>query len=413
MNEAVNRDSATGSLEGYRVVDIGPRIASAFAAKHLAELGAEVVRVETPEPDLIRGTPPFVGEPNEECSALHLYLNASKRSLAFKYTAAKELLWRLLSVADAVINGHTPGESEALGLTADNLAALNSSAVFINVSTFGHTGPYRDYLGTDITVLALGGLMYMTGDGDREPLAPYGHQGEYQLGLNAAIAALVALFGRETTGIAQQADVAGLETCATMLENGIGLHLLDGFVRRRYGNRAYNETPSIDVYECKDGFVSMALPTEAQWASLCAVLGKSEWLDDATLKDWPARERRGEEIAAVIRDWCKERTKVEIFEIFQTHRMPLAPVNSLVDVLVDPQHAARQHFVTVSHPCAGEFQVPGLPFLSSVTSAKESSAPLRGEHTREVLQEWLGLSPQEVDQLRQSGAIYVAPGGTE
>ncbi len=411
MNEAANRDPTAGSLEGYRVVDIGPRIASAFAAKHLAELGAEVVRIETPEPDLIRGTPPFVGEPKEECSALHLYLNASKRSVAFKYTAGKELLWRLLSVADAIINGHTPGESEALGLTADKLAALNSPAVLIDVSTFGHTGPYRDYMGSDITVLALGGLMYITGDADSEPLAPYGHLGEYQLGLNAVIAALVALFGRETTGIAQQADVAGMETCATMLENGIGLHLVSGFVRRRYGNRAYSETPTIDIYECKDGFVSMCLPTEAQWASLCTVLGRLEWLDDATLKDWPARERRGEEIAAVIRDWCKERTKLEIFEVFQTHRMPLAPGYSLADVLADPQHAARQHFVKVNHPCAGEFQLPRLPFISSITSAQESPAPLLGEHTCEVLQEWLGLSLQQVDQLGQSGVIYVVQGG--
>ncbi len=408
MNEADDRLHTAGCLEGYRVVDIGPRIASAFAAKHLGELGAAVVRIETPEPDLIRRTPPFVGKPEEECGALHLYLNASKRSVAFKYTEApgKELLRRLLGAADVIINGHTHEESEALGLTEDSLVRLNTSVILIDVSTFGQTGPYRDYVGTDIISLAMGGVMYMTGNANAEPLAPYGHQGEYQLGSNAVIAALGALFGRETTGIAQQADVAGMETCATMLENGIGLHFADGFVRRRYGNGIYSKTPTVDVFDCKDGFVSMSLPTEAHWTSLCAILGKLDWLDDVTLKDWPGRERRSEEITAVIRDWCKERTRLEIFELCQTHRMPVAPGHSLADVLADPQHAARNYFVHVNHPCAGEFRLPRLPFISSITSAQETRAPLLGEHTYQVLEEWLGLSFDELQGLRERQGLW-------
>lgn len=394
-------------LEGYRVVDIGPRIASAFAAKHLAEMGAEVLRIESPGPDLVRAMPPVLGEPSEECGALHLYVNGGKRSLALDYSSGRgrDVLDGLLARADIVVNGHTPRESDALGLTEERLAALNPNALLVSVSSFGRSGPYRDFEGSDILLLALGGFMYACGDPDREPLAPFGHVGEYQLGFNALIAALGLLFGRETAGLAQSADVAGMETAASILENSLGIYMADGTVRMRAGNGFYTGTPAVAVYECKDGFISIALSGEHHWTGLCTVMERFDWLEDPTLQDWPARARRGEEIAAAIADWCAQRTRSQVFETFQTFRMPAAPGYSLAEVLADPQHADRRYFVPVDS-AAGPFVTPRLPFITTAYEGRDGPPPRLGEHSRDALRDWLGLSDGEIGRLVEEAVVY-------
>jgi len=394
-------------LTGYRVIDIGPRIASAFAAKHLAELGADVVRVESPQADLLRLTGPHVGEPKEECSALHLYVNAGKRSVALRYDAAarREVLAALLRQADVIINGHSAKESEALGLTETSLAAINGRAILIDVSSFGRSGSYSDYVGDDIVLLALSGYMTQVGDPDKEPLAPYGHQGEYQLGLNAAIAALTTLFGREVEGVTQEAEVCGIEVLATFLENALGIWMSHGVVRNRNGNLHYTGTPALNLYPCKDGYVNLVFVTERDWEMLCVAIGKPEWLDDPGLSNWPGRNARAAEILAAVEGWCQQRSMMQVFHILQTYRLPVSACYTMGEVLSDPQNAERRFFFSVAHPLLGEFKLPRPPFILSATPSRVTRAPLLGEHTAEVLEEWAGLPATELARLEEAGLL--------
>lgn len=386
------RQLANGFLHGVRVVEIGPRVASAFAGKYLAELGADVARMEPLTSDWIRSQPPFVGQPSPESSALHLYLNASKRSVALDYKSrdGRAQLDLLLASAEIIVNGLPLPDSAALGLDHETLAARGCSAVLVNVSTFGTTGPYAEYLGDEIVTMALGGMMHVTGYRHREPVRPYGHLAEYQLGLNAVFAALVGLFEKRTHGESQAFDVSGMETCLTLMENTIGMFLRGGFVRGRNGNSFYMDTPFLDVYRCLDGFVTMTIGSETHWQMVCAVIGKPEWVDDPTLQDWGGRTVRATEIRGAIQKWCNSRDKMEIFHSFQTVRMAVAPGYGVAEVLTDPQNIDRNYFVAVDHPVVGELQYPRPPFRASECEFVEERAPLLGEHTHEVLAEWTG-----------------------
>lgn len=379
-------------LRAFKVIDIGPRIASAFAAKYLAELGADVVRAESLAPDALRSGPPFIGEPTAEASALHLYINAGKRSVALDYDSheGRAQLDALLASADLVFNGLGVAESRGLRITEDELSVRGANAVLVNVTSFGTTGPYREYLGDEIVTMALGGMMHLTGEPDREPLRPFGHVSEYQLGLNAVFAALVALFDRESRSLPQAVDVAGMETCVTLLENSIGILLRGGVVRGRNGNSFYAGTPFLDVYRCRDGFVTVTIGSETHWQMVCAVIGKPEWVDDPTMQDWGGRTVRATEIRGAIQAWCDSREKMDIFHSFQTYRMAVAPGYSIEEVLGDPQNATRDYFVAIDHPVAGVLQYPRPPFRASACEFAERRAPLLGEHTKEVLAEWTG-----------------------
>lgn len=391
-------------LAGYRVLDIGPRVASAFACKHLAEMGADVVRVEPPQPDPVRLAPGAAAKPAHEWVAVHLYVNGGKRSLALDYytTEGRETLRRLLGAADLVVNGHPPTESEQLDLGPTQVNAANANALVVSVTSWGLDGPYRDLLGDNDLMLALGGFTYLSGNPDREPIAPSGYVGEYLLGLNAAVAALALLLGREAQGVVRGADVSGQQTAASLLENAIGLFLADGTTRMRAGNGYYTGTPAVSVYDCRDGFISLALSGEHHWASLCAVLGRLDWLDDPEMKDWPSRVRRGQEIEAAIQDWCRVRDRAEVVETFQTYRLPVASGYSLAEVLSDPQHAARSYFRPVAR-LGKTYCAPRLPFVTSLWSDRETAAPLLGQHTRAVLRDWLGMSEAEAQSLLQRG----------
>ncbi len=377
-------------LAGLRVVDLGDRIGSAFAARLLAELGADVVRIEPPVPDLLRTMPPLAPSDAGAVSAVHLFVNAGKRSVALDLDTPAGLdgLRALLAAADIVVDGLGVAASASLGLDEASLAALNPGAILVDVTSFGRDGPYRDFLGDDALLFALGGVVNATGEPGREPLAPYGHIAEYQLGINTAVAALAALYGREERGIVQSVDVGGFEIAATLIENSIPLYAMTGRLRGRAGTGYYTAGGVLDVFPCVDGFITLAAVMEVQWQGICLAIGKPEWLDDPDWFGWANRGRRLDEVKAAIRENFATRTRSELFEVLQSLRVPCTPSASPADILVDPSHAERRYFATVDDPALGRLTVPRTPWLLDGERGPARRAPAPGEHTAEVLAEW-------------------------
>ncbi len=359
-------------LNQLTVLECGSRIASAYAAKLLAELGATVTRVVPATGDALDAEPPFVGEP--ATSALGLYLNHGKATVTLDPTAEQGRLHLLAAASDLVVCGLSPGEAEAAGLVPGRFEG--GQTLLVNVTSYGLDGPYRDLPGgDDALLLALGGVMHTTGERDGPPVPTYGHLAEYQLGTNAAIAALAALYARESHGIAQAADVSGMEVAATLIENGIPLWTLASRLRGRNGTAYYDPNLVLDVYPCADGYFTTGATSDLQWQGMCVAIEHPEWIDDPEWQGWPARARRMATIKQAIAEWAAPLTKREVFTRLQEMRVPSGPDLELTEVLADPQHTARAFFAPAHHDTLGEVRLPRAPFRITPTSPVGATVP--------------------------------------
>ena len=244
----------------YTVLDVSQDMAGSFCTKILAELGMNVIKVEPMEGDTLRRVGPFKDNvPHPETSAPFLYLNTSKKSVTLDLRSQRghQLFDHLITQSDVLVGSFPADDSMAMKLEYERLSKLQPSLVMISLSPFGQSGPYANYKAVDLTLYALSGQMYLTGQEDREPLMPYGNQPQYQQGLSACVATLAALFCREMTGIAQEVDVAGMETGASTLENTVGLYTFRNVIRSRCGNRYFRGSPIINYYQCRDGWVGL------------------------------------------------------------------------------------------------------------------------------------------------------------
>jgi len=245
------------SLEGIRIIDLTD-LSGAYSTKVLADLGADVIRVEPPGGDELRRIGPFYkGVVDPEKSLLHFYLNTNKASVTLNFTTedGKEILKRLAKVADVIVETFPPGYLDSLGLGYKCVSELNSDLVFASITPFGQNGPYKDFKGSDIICWAMGGLMHLGGFPDRPPVQGYEYMAYKTGSLHAAVATLIALYYREITGIGQYIDVSIQECVAQAMENAPQYYDLEKVIRCRVGNRQLEAGSGI--YPCKDGFVYM------------------------------------------------------------------------------------------------------------------------------------------------------------
>lgn len=380
---------ATAPLAGYRVLEVGDRIAAAYCAKVLAELGADVVRVEAGPGGVVRGVGPWLDEPGPETSALHQYLNAGKRSLALDPGDARERsrLDTFLPMADIVVSGYSRADSKRLGITGTALQQVAPHTILVDITSWGQYGPYADYEGDDQVLLAAGGLAHMVGEAGKQPWLTYGHQGEYHLGIQAAIGAMATLYGREVLGEAQEVDIAGFEANAIMTEQAISLWTMHGSSRGRSGNGFYALAMACQVYPAADGFFMLDIITEQQWELVCSLIGKPEWLEDPRFADWAGRSEHSEEIIAGIGAWTSQLPKRELFDLFQTYRTCGMPIFELSELLDDPEHEVRGFFEDVDTP-VGPLRQLRAPYRFDRQPARTGAAPRFGEHDAEVQREW-------------------------
>ena len=395
-----------GPLSGIRIVDLSQGVPGGYCTRLLAGFGADVIKVEPPgSGDPLRRHGPFADVDNpRESGALHLYLNAGKRSITLDTSTAtgRDLLEGLLKDAAALIDDRDPGVLEAEGFDTSTFSLTFPHLVVTHLSAFGQAGPYSSVPSTNLTSLAMGGQMAPTGDPDREPLKNGGYQADYQLGLNGMTATLAGIWAADRDGSGDEIDVAAMECMASTLELALNQYCYTQ-VDMWSGRRGNVLSSAIGLYPCQDGYIGIhAMPRNFP---ALARLMDAEWMvESEEFGTSAARLQHEDELSAMIYAWVGEQKKKEAYEKAGKIRAPLAYVHEIPDLLDSPQMQARDHFQHVDHPVAGEHVSPGAPWQMKGTPWQASRAPLLGEHTNEVLAT-LGLSSQDIAVLRGGGVI--------
>jgi len=386
------------------VLDLTHHIAGPYCTKTLADYGAEVIKIERPgSGDPTRSMGPFPkDEPHPEKSGLFLYLNTNKKSITLNLKSATGagIFKSMVEKADAVVENFSPRVMPGLGLDYKTLKGINPDLVMTSISSFGQTGPYRDFKATDLNIWGLSGIQYELGEPDRPPLRIGNNVSEYVAGLYGALSTLSALYYRDGNGAGQHVDISIFEAFHTMQPSMTVVFSYAGFIRQRAGIRF-----PWGILPCKDGYIGFYLPTQVHWESLCALMQMPELREKPEYETPMLREERREEIKAIIVDWLKDKLMDDVFHAAQELRLPLTIVPNPEQLTTTEQHKSRKYFTKVSHPAAGRQTYPGAPFKMDGTPWQAGRAPLLGEHNEEIYCQRLGYSVDDLIRLREEGVI--------
>ncbi|MBI4312382.1 MAG: CoA transferase [Chloroflexi bacterium] len=401
------------ALAHYKVLDLTHYIAGPYATKLLADMGADVIKVERPAVgDPCRMLGPFVGDdPHPDKSLLFLYLNANKRgvTLDLKRSDGRAALKGLLQWADLVAMNYAPTDLPKLGLTCEEIAKVNPNAVVLSVTNFGLTGPYRDYKAWDLVEYALSGLMYIFGAHDQAPISHALHQAQFRAGTVAGSAALVALYGARAgasasaNGGGKLVDVSIMEVLSASLRDTVSQYTYQGVVRRRsprFGRGLGRAVAAADGY-----LIPTGMGAGADWEAFAEFLGAPELKSEkfATQED---RIRNAEELDAIITRAFMERSKMELFHDAHAWRFHFGVVLTPKEVSENEQLHHRGYFVEMAHPVAGKVTMPGASAIYSETPWQAASpAPLLGQHNLQVYRDVLDYAAGEIVALRSGGVI--------
>ncbi len=397
-----------GPLQGIRVVECGHMVAAAYAGKLMADLGAEVIKVEEPGGDIARRRGPYPGgTPHPEKSGLFLYLNTNKRgvTLDLETPEGRALLRRLVANADALVHNYHPTRLAALGLEYDTLARVNPRLVVTAISPFGQTGPHRAYTAHDLTMWTAGGIVFLGGAGGRPDLPPLkaaGQQAGFQAGVNAGLACLGALFSRLSSGRGQLIDISVQECLVAIMENNYVAWPYDGSTPSRLGFRLIPQ----DVLQCRDGYIYVLAVEEHQWQGAVELMGDPDWAQTELFQDFVARSVNWDALKALVEDWLQDKSVHEVYHGAQQRRVPFAPVSTMGDLLESEHLNARGFFAQITHPEAGTLPYAGTPYkFSAAPEPLLGPAPCLGQHNREIYGDLLGLSSEEIADLRRAHVI--------
>ncbi len=398
----------TAALQGLRVLDLSRYVAGAYCAKMLAAFGAEVIKVEPPGAcDPARAVGPFLDDrPHPETSALFLYLNTGKQGLTLnlKHPQGAEILKALVRDTDVLVENFTPRVMPALGLDYDTLRAINPRLVMVSISSFGQSGPYRDYKANSMIAYALGGYMYLNGHPAREPLHGGGRQPAYQGGLHGYSGAMAAIMAREQSGQGQHVDISIQACMASIHQFTINRYVYVGRIQTRIGNR-YQRAHPITIYPCKDGLVSLAVSQQEQYERFLALAGLTELLDDERFATTFSCSEHTAAFDERVAPWLQAHSKHDIVHRCQENRIPAGFVNDVAEVMDEPQYRFRGFWHELDHPVAGRRTYASFPVQMTETPPGLQRACLLGEHTDAILAERLGYNREQLAALREQGVI--------
>ena len=394
------------ALAGIRVLDLTRFVAGPFCTSILADLGADVIKVEAPRGgDEGRfGYPPIDG-----VQVFFLALNRNKRgiTLDLRHEEGRTILRRLLPAVDVLVENFAGGTLARWGLAPQDLCRAHPRLVVASLSGFGQTGPWADRPSYDIITQASSGFMSLTGFPGAPPTRGGGSLGDYVQGMFGAIGVLGALCARDRTGRGQAVDVSGMDAMFSIIDCWVSMHAVDGRLPRQVGNRHLGTAP-YDCYRAKDGWVVIAVGSNKLFRRLAAAIGRPELGHDPRFRGVGGRVKHSDEINGIVGAWVGEHTVEQVVAALGPGGagVPCSPVHTVDQLLGHPQLLARRMLERLPHQQLGEIVVPGVvPKLSDTPGAIHRLGPALGEHTEQVYRELLGLGDEELARLRAARVI--------
>lgn len=393
-------------LDDVRIVELAQGVAGPFAGKLLSTWGAQVIKVEPPQGDHSRRMGPFPSDlPDPDASGWFLYLNTAKTGITLDPSTptGQQILKRLLSDADVLIEDLSAEEEERLGLGYEALAQVNPRLIVSSVTPFGKTGPYTGRKAADIVLQAMGAYMSVNGDPERSPLQVPLEHGLHMAGRQVALATMMALHHQRETGEGQHIDTSALE-CVLMEPSFLVLWYtyLGGIEGRGrgYGLRVVDG----DLKECRDGWIALTADGGNPWEAFATFFGVPGLADQRFASRAGRREHR-EDLEALVAPVLKQRDKMELFESAIEDRFVFGPVQTPEEVLRCPQLGERGFFQEIDHPRTGPMKYPGPGMTLAGHRPSGAPAPCLGQHNVEVYCQQLGYTREELTRLRALGIV--------
>jgi crotonobetainyl-CoA:carnitine CoA-transferase CaiB-like acyl-CoA transferase len=407
-------------LEGYRVLDFGTAWAGPQCGHLLADMGAEVIKIETRgRLDGLRMGRPVVGDdiaggdegkwPDMQPAFHGLNRNKLSFTIDLKQPKARDIINRLVKVSDVVLDNSSPGAMTRLGLDHKSLEAINPGIISISLTACGEYGPLRDTLVYAPSIISVGGLQSLIGYyGEGNPMQVMAAYGDTNASIHGFLAVLVALWHRERTGEGQHIELSETEAVTSLLGEGIMEYFMNGRIPKAPGNRHPGMCPH-GIYPCqgKDRWIAIAIDTEEEWQNFCQAIGEPHWIKDEKFADKHSRLENQEELNRLIADKTTQYTPYQLMEELQNVKVAATPVMNIEDQYVDPHYRERQIFVEIENPLLGTETLYGVPLrLSKTPGDIYRPAPSLGEHNDYVLSELLGMSPEEIADLTAQKILY-------
>ena len=392
-----------GALDGVRVIELGQLIAGPFCGQLLGDMGAEVIKVE----------PPGQGDPMRNWGRGEHKLwwevvarNKKSVSANLRIPEGQEIVRKLISHADILIENFKPGTLEKWGLSPFSLQEINPRLIVVRVSGYGQTGPYSARAGFGGIGEAMGGWRHIVGDPDRAPSRMGVSIGDSLAATYGCMGALAALHARERTGRGQVVDSALYEAVLQVMESLVPEYQVSGYIRERSGSKLPGIAPS-NVYKCKDGDYLIGANQDGVFARLCAAMGRPELATDPRYADHVARGRNQDELDGLVEGWTRNRTIAEVEAAMIDNSIPAGVIYRAPEMMEDEHFAARNALIEVDTPRWGKVTMQNaFPFLSDTPSSVRSAAPgAIGEHNDEIYRGLLGLDAAELERLAAAGAV--------
>lgn len=401
----------SGPFASLKVVEVGELASAPYASKLLADLGADVVKVERPGTgDRARHRGPYPkNQPNPEKSGLFLYLNTNKLGVTLDLFQPQgmQILERLVAGADVLIHNLAPPDMDRAGFSFERFSNINPRLVMTSITPYGLTGQYRDRQAEELTIWSQGGLTYLNGAGPetREipPLKVFGQQAGYQGGIHGAVATAGALMAQLRDGEGQHIDVSVYEVCASMLEL---TYVYWPYAQRVASRLGHKPVQPLEALECKDGIIFLCAIEDHQWNAFVELMGHPAWTDEELFRGRGRRTANWDAARLFVQEWLNEQSVQDLYHKAQAARIPFAPVSTMGDLLSSDHLKERGFFVEIRHPEADTMKYPGPLFQMGRTPWElRRPAPTLGQHNREVFVDRLGLPENEMAQLKQKGVI--------